>query len=83
MNKRAPKCKALGCTRRTRREQGFCFQHFDMAPHNGEEIGKQSAAHIAIAIAQAYDINNGCWPHGNNIAELIQRVLLPHLIGKQ
>ena len=27
----APECKAIGCTRRTAIDHGFCFQHTDMA----------------------------------------------------
>ena len=32
----APKCKAIGCTRKTKSHSGFCWQHWDMAPK--EEI---------------------------------------------
>ncbi len=28
---RAPECKAIGCSRRTRHPTGYCFQHTQMA----------------------------------------------------
>lgn len=33
----APECKATGCTRKTRAESGYCFQHYDFPKYGGNK----------------------------------------------
>ncbi len=52
---RAPECKAIGCSRRTRHPTGYCFQHTQM------EEARMRFLFLIVAPAATWAIIGAAW----------------------